>query len=124
MNTEVTSEELAIRFASVQPGATLYAQYVMTFGLYMLCLWPYKNRPVKVICGTRLFIYCRDNAIQANGMNVTGLVFKICLKHFYGNMKFTFCDDFLDGHLMSSNSKHPSDETATAAGTSAPSTDS
>lgn len=85
--------------------------------------WTYKNRPVQVVSVTCLYAHPRE-AIQAKGMNVIGRVFKTCLKHSYGNMKFTFCDDFLDGHLMSSNSKHSSDEAATAAGTSAPSTDS
>lgn len=85
--------------------------------------WTYKNRPVQVVSVTCLYAHPRE-AIQAKGMNAIGRVFKTCLKHSYGNMKFTFCDDFLDGHLMSSNSKHSSDEAATAAGTSAPSTDS
>lgn len=38
---------------------------------------------------------------------------------------FTFCDNFLDGHMKSSNNEDPSDEaTTTAAGTRAPPTDS
>lgn len=85
--------------------------------------WTYKNRPVQVVSVTCLSAHPRE-AIQAKGINAIGRVFKTCLKHSYWNMKFTFSDDFLDGHLMSSNSKHSSDEAATAAGTSAPSTDS
>lgn len=85
--------------------------------------WTDKNRPVQVISVTCLLDHPRE-AIYAKGIHVTGRVFKTCLKHSYGNVKLTFCDDFLDGDLMSSNSKHSSDEAATAAGTSATSTDS
>lgn len=121
--------KMAIVFALMQPCATQYCQHVViviTVVASACCVgswWTYKNRPVQVVSVTCLSAHPRE-AIQAKGMHVIGRVFKTCFKHSYGNMKFTFCDDFLDGHLMSSNSKHSSDEAATAAGTSAPSTDS